>query len=544
MKRLRRGTGLPLDFAAPFGSTPFAWAMRLGLVASALAFAVAAGRHLLRRSVDRDVRVLVTVLVLAILVLAADSLAGHASAYGGPVFAAFDLLHLLGVAAWLGTLPGLLLLAATARHRAPHLSPSALVVAALRRHSTTALVAAPIVALTGIANSPIVLGSTRQLVGSGYGDLLLAKALLFSVAVGIGAANFFLVRQRHRVPVIPLAACELAIGAVAVLAAATMVTIQPAVSRVAVLSASSVATAHLYGQAGPSTVHVAVDVPSPGSQQYQLSVADATTGAYRSDVQKVFLVFSPPSGSNLPSKRVELQPQGPPGLWGTSGAYTPLLGEWKLGVVVRRAGVLDDRTTFQLPVVRALPPQRVPPPDTGVRVPAPLALIWAFLPEGPVAWLIPALLLGLVIVAFSLRRMAPGGIHALGRVAVLTLAIVIGLAVGTRTIIDAANRPTQNEPNPIPASDESIANGRQLYLANCSSCHGVGGAGDGPAAAGMLPRPGGLAAAVGGSSDAALSYQIANGIAGTDMPSFATTLSENDRWELVNYLRATWPSDR
>jgi mono/diheme cytochrome c family protein len=25
------------------------------------------------------------------------------------------------------------------------------------------------------------------------------------------------------------------------------------------------------------------------------------------------------------------------------------------------------------------------------------------------------------------------------------------------------------------------------------------------------------------------------------MPGFAGTLSQNDRWDLVNYLRATWP---
>jgi mono/diheme cytochrome c family protein len=28
------------------------------------------------------------------------------------------------------------------------------------------------------------------------------------------------------------------------------------------------------------------------------------------------------------------------------------------------------------------------------------------------------------------------------------------------------------------------------------------------------------------------------------MPAFAATLSENDRWDLVNYLRATWPGDQ
>jgi mono/diheme cytochrome c family protein len=33
------------------------------------------------------------------------------------------------------------------------------------------------------------------------------------------------------------------------------------------------------------------------------------------------------------------------------------------------------------------------------------------------------------------------------------------------------------------------ANGQQLYVANCASCHGATGAGDGPAAAAMDPKP-------------------------------------------------------
>jgi mono/diheme cytochrome c family protein len=46
-------------------------------------------------------------------------------------------------------------------------------------------------------------------------------------------------------------------------------------------------------------------------------------------------------------------------------------------------------------------------------------------------------------------------------------------------------------------------------------------------------------------SDGALAYRIAVGSAGTRMPAFASTLSENDRWDLVNYLRTLWPlSDR
>ena len=75
---------------------------------------------------------------------------------------------------------------------------------ALKRHSQVAMVAAPVVVLTGLANSPLLLGSPRELVASDYGNLLLSKAFLFCVAVGIGAMNHFLVRLGRARRALPL----------------------------------------------------------------------------------------------------------------------------------------------------------------------------------------------------------------------------------------------------------------------------------------------------------------------------------------------------
>jgi len=86
-----------------------------------------------------------------------------------------------------------------------------------------------------------------------------------------------------------------------------------------------------------------------------------------------------------------------------------------------------------------------------------------------------------------------------------------------------------------------VALGRDLYLANCAACHGLTGTGDGLTAAGMLPGPGDLRLTVPRRSDGGLAYIISSGTVATGMPAFSATLSENDRWDLVNYLRATWP---
>jgi copper transport protein len=543
----------PLDFAAPFGTTAFANAMRLALVGGGAAFLVATGRYFFADDAVRRGRrlerfatpFLILVAIAAAASLLGSSLAGHAASLGGPLFGAFDWLHLLAVGAWLGTLPGLMLLAWLSRPG----ERRACLVGALNRHSRVALIAAPIVALTGIANSPIVLGSSRDLVSSAYGNLVVAKALLFSVAVAIGSANFFLVKRGASRRTLQLALAEIAIGGLAVVVAATMVTIQPAASRLPILSTSSIGTAHLYGSAGTATVHAAISLPSPGEQQYEVSVADAATGGYLDDVQKVFLVFTPPESSNLPSERVELTAETAPGLWSTAGAYTPVVGDWKIDVVVRRTGQLDASAGFELPVQAPLPPQRVPPPDDGIRVPAPIGALWLILPDGASGWLVIVGLLGVVVLLGLLerRRQRAGRQRrpwvAGLRVAVVVAAVVAGFGVGSRAVVEAANQapaPAATASNPIRQDLDSVLRGRDVYMANCASCHGTDGDGNGPTAAGMLPAPGPLDSAVIGSSPGQLSYVITNGVAGTRMPGFATILSENDRWDLVNYLRGTF----
>lgn len=551
------GGAFPLDFAAPFGATSFAAAMRLAELGTGVAFLLATGRYFAvdeaqRRGPaparDRDPAALALVAAAAALALAGSSLAGHADARGGLLFAGIDWLHLLAVAAWVGTLPGLLALAARADKL--DVKGRALLGEALRRHSRVALAAAPIVALTGIANSPLVLGSARGLVASTYGNVLLAKVVLFSVAVAIGSANFFLIRGGALRRTVPLIGIELAVGALAVLAASNLVTAQPAASQVPTLTRSAIGALHLYGQGGASTVHAAVILPTPGAQRYQVSVADAATGAYRTDVQKVILVFTAPAESGLPDQRVDLQPSADPWLWATSGAYTPVVGEWKLEVLVRRVGERDESTSFNLPVVQPLPPTLVPPPDTGIGVPLPMAWLWVALPRGPAGWLVPiGFLVGLIAISGIERRRprAWGRVGLAARIALVILAVGSGLGLESRAAAEEANRPPASAaraPNPVAATADSVARGHDLYLANCAGCHGTSGAGDGLTSAGWVPGPGVLSLSVPARTDGALAYLIASGTVATRMPAFSTTLSENDRWDLVNYLRDTWPGPR
>ena len=90
--------------------------------------------------------------------------------------------------------------------------------------------------------------------------------------------------------------------------------------------------------------------------------------------------------------------------------------------------------------------------------------------------------------------------------------------------------------NPVPANAASIEQGWQLFTKNCTACHGRAGRGDGPAAASLKPHPADLAMMAGHHPDGDLAWKIANGRGA--MPAWKGTLSEDQIWILVNYIKS------
>jgi mono/diheme cytochrome c family protein len=97
-----------------------------------------------------------------------------------------------------------------------------------------------------------------------------------------------------------------------------------------------------------------------------------------------------------------------------------------------------------------------------------------------------------------------------------------------------------NRPNPVPVNATTIELGKKLFLANCLTCHGPEGHGDGPGSAALEKKPADLPKRIKetGEKDGELFWKISEGRA--PMITWKTSLSETQRWELVNYIRATF----
>jgi len=94
---------------------------------------------------------------------------------------------------------------------------------------------------------------------------------------------------------------------------------------------------------------------------------------------------------------------------------------------------------------------------------------------------------------------------------------------------------------PVPFDTISVANGAALFAANCVPCHGPQAKGNGVLAKTLPLPPVDLLTEPHTARHTAgdFFHWLTHGIPGTGMPAFADKLSEEDRWDVVNFLHAT-----
>ena len=103
--------------------------------------------------------------------------------------------------------------------------------------------------------------------------------------------------------------------------------------------------------------------------------------------------------------------------------------------------------------------------------------------------------------------------------------------------MDEAKDTAASIPNPIPATDESLARGKYLYEMNCLVCHGPEGSGEGPVGKKFTTK-----APVDfnedytkDQADGQLFFTLTRGR--ELMPYYRDALSVEERWHVINYVR-------
>jgi putative copper export protein/mono/diheme cytochrome c family protein/peroxiredoxin len=150
-------------------------------------------------------------------------------------------------------------------------------------------------------------------------------------------------------------------------------------------------------------------------------------------------------------------------------------------------------------------------------------------------------LIGSQIAVLGLVAAIAGVVLRAWRLPLVALALVaLGAGAGLALpplAIDAY--PTTYLRPSVPYQATSIASGAALYRESCAACHGAKGAGDGLAGL-ALPRPPADLRAPHTAQHTAgdLFWWLTNGIPAAGMPGFGARFTEEQRWDLINFLRA------
>jgi mono/diheme cytochrome c family protein len=153
----------------------------------------------------------------------------------------------------------------------------------------------------------------------------------------------------------------------------------------------------------------------------------------------------------------------------------------------------------------------------------------------------------------SPRLATPETARPLAPIAVLLVTVVCAHALivgcgggGTKESGNASTEASSSTTTPAqtaPPADtgavasDPIAHGKQVYMARCALCHGPEGKGDGPAAAGLNPKPRNHTDGtyMNSRTDDQLLQVIRNGKGG--MPAWGAVLSDQEIHDVLKYVR-------
>ena len=555
------GSAIDLLTDTRFGTILLWRLLALLALAAALALSMLATRRR-RGSAERLFAIVAAGSALGGLVTI--SLLSHAAAAPGSFWAQLaDVAHLLLAAAWAG---GLLVTAVLLFHlrgseaieepsdAAEYEEATLLPIGALvSSFSLFAIGALGLLVATGLLRTVGELPTVDAFTSTDYGEWLLIKLglLLLPLTVALsnramlarwqqGVVDELELRQRLR-RLLPIEAGL----ALTVLATVAVLGQLPTPRGDAAAAASATGAAVVLTEVNQIelvddlTIHLQVSPATVGSNELRVHLYHLD-GSDIGEVERVQLELNVGLSGRAGGDTIEPVFQGAD-IYTATAVVSPLAVEWSVAVDVRRAGADDARLEFRVPIqtdaTELLATDRFGSPAPQLS----RNFLWTLV-------LLPAGATMLVLSANvsrdepptgrgrrgsrrASRRLPRPGLRAAGTASVL-VAVVLAISGSPHSDPDSGLLE-----NPSPGDPASVARGDTLYEANCTSCHGIEGRGDGPLAFTLTPAPADLTLHVPLHSEGSTYILIANGFPNTAMPAWAETLSEEEIWDLVNFLR-------
>lgn len=448
------------------------------------------------------------------------SLGSHAAALVdvGPALAA-DLIHLLAVGAWVGGLPSLLLAVWDARGSKADGGAAAELTEVAARFSSVATVAVGLIVVTGVYSAWLQVVEPERLWSTEYGLLLVVKLALVTPLLALGGVNLGWTRPRlagaggagaraakalRTLVVAEIVLATMVLGVVGVLTER-----EPArqVSGDVPLAVEGV------GASGDTRVQVRVVPGRPGPNVLEVDVVSSVGRSAEADAELQLRYLDTDLGTT-----VERPVRTEDGTFEAETDAFTLAGTWQVLAVVRQPGAFDARVPVRLTIGS--------PAAIGVaEVDATVAVrFWGLALAG----------MGFVLALATLARQGWAARVRQAGTGTGFAAILLGAGL---LIIGPQQGVAPSAVNPIPPDDASVSAGREIYEAECVSCHGPAGRGDGPLAATLDPPPLDLVIHVPLHPDDALFGFVFNGIEGTGMPAFGERYGELDTWHIINFIQ-------
>ena len=496
------------------------WTLRIGLV-----LGLAAVIYTIRlRGADRENPLLLALgVALGAGALLLISLTSHAAATVDIRYQALlnDFMHLIAVAVWVGGLISLAVVMPLAFGFLDASERRDLLSALVPRFSLVAGMSVAVVVVTGIYSAWAQVTVMQALVVP-YGRALLVKMVLVGLLLAAAAVNLIWIRPRLKGDgraawwLRRLVALECLLALLAVLSVGFLTSLEPA-RQVASREGIGVADRFRFQDTVEGAdLTLEIDPGWVGPNSIMVSVQDrlGTPITNATDVRVRFSYLDADLGETpMSADRAGL------GRYVVENQTIGIAGAWQAELVVQRPDAFDARTAFRFEVTS----------DSGGSL--------AIAPGADTGQTLLGLELGILGLLFLGVGIPLGGWFT--RSGVLTMApgalgVVAGAVLLFNSLGSGKDVPVRN---PIPPTEESVTIGMNLYSDNCQQCHGAGGRGDGPSAAGLDPPPADLVVHVPLHPDRALFNFVHDGIQGSAMIGVGDRLSEDEIWHVINYIR-------